>query len=143
MKTTNKTLLRYLLAAILSLCAFTTASAEGFDPQAKEYAVSAEMLDDKHADYNEGAVDNLGKDIYKHIQFNGKEGLSENQVSAAEGYYDRYLNQPFFQLSTVWTLLCAFLVFIMHLGFASIESGMCQRKNTVNILFKNIFIIVY
>jgi Amt family ammonium transporter len=29
----------------------------------------------------------------------------------------------------------------MHLGFATLESGLCQRKNTVNILFKNVFII--
>ncbi|MEP4076416.1 ammonium transporter [Haloferula sp.] len=58
-----------------------------------------------------------------------------------EGYYDRYEDSPFFALSNLWILLCAFLVFIMHLGFASIESGLCQRKNTVNILFKNVFII--
>jgi ammonium transporter, Amt family len=37
--------------------------------------------------------------------------------------------------------LAAALVFIMHLGFASVESGLCQRKNTVNILFKNVFIV--
>ncbi|NDH00508.1 MAG: ammonium transporter [Opitutae bacterium] len=29
----------------------------------------------------------------------------------------------------------------MHLGFATLESGLCQKKNTVNILFKNVFII--
>ena len=33
-------------------------------------------------------------------------------------------------------LLSAALVLLMHLGFASLESGLCQRKNTVNILFK-------
>ncbi|MBK1790968.1 ammonium transporter [Persicirhabdus sediminis] len=99
------------------------------------------MLDTEHDDYSDGDVDIIGKAVYKHIQFNGTEGLTENQLAAAESYYDNYLDQPFFELSTVWVLLCAFLVFIMHLGFASIESGMCQRKNTVNILFKNVFII--
>ena len=29
----------------------------------------------------------------------------------------------------------------MHLGFATLESGMTQAKNTVNIMFKNVFII--
>ena len=29
------------------------------------------------------------------------------------------------------------LVFIMHLGFASLEAGLTQSKNTVNILYKN------
>ena len=33
------------------------------------------------------------------------------------------------------------LVFLMHLGFATLESGLCQQKNVVNVLFKNVFII--
>ncbi len=47
----------------------------------------------------------------------------------------------FFSVSMLWTVLAAALVFIMHLGFASVESGLTQSKNTVNILFKNMFII--
>jgi Amt family ammonium transporter len=38
-------------------------------------------------------------------------------------------------------LVSTFLVFIMHLGFASLETGLTQSKNTVNILFKNVSII--
>ncbi|MEE3196442.1 MAG: ammonium transporter [Candidatus Neomarinimicrobiota bacterium] len=38
-------------------------------------------------------------------------------------------------------LVSAFLVFIMHLGFAALESGLTQAKNTVNILFKNVSIV--
>ncbi len=37
----------------------------------------------------------------------------------------------------VWMMLCIALVFIMHLGFACVEAGFTQSKNTVNILFKN------
>ena len=33
------------------------------------------------------------------------------------------------------------MVFIMHLGFASLEAGLVQSKNTVNILFKNSMIV--
>jgi Amt family ammonium transporter len=47
----------------------------------------------------------------------------------------------FFTVSNLWTLLAAGLVFIMHLGFATLESGLTQSKNTVNILFKNVFVI--
>ncbi len=46
----------------------------------------------------------------------------------------------FFALSMVWTIICTTFVFIMHLGFAMIESGLTQSKNTVNILFKNTLI---
>ncbi|MFW5860191.1 MAG: ammonium transporter [Planctomycetota bacterium] len=42
-----------------------------------------------------------------------------------------------FLVHNLWILIAAFLVFIMHLGFATLESGLCQSKNTVNILFKN------
>ena len=40
-------------------------------------------------------------------------------------------------IDTVWTLITAFLVFFMNLGFAMVESGLCRAKNTVNILAKN------
>ena len=47
----------------------------------------------------------------------------------------------FFTVSNLWLLVAAALVFMMHLGFATVESGLSQSKNTVNILFKNVFII--
>jgi Amt family ammonium transporter len=47
----------------------------------------------------------------------------------------------FFTTSNLWILIAAALVFMMHLGFASLESGLTQSKNTTNILFKNVFII--
>ena len=39
--------------------------------------------------------------------------------------------------NNIWMLLSTFLVFIMSLGFATLEAGFTQAKNTVNILFKN------
>lgn len=47
----------------------------------------------------------------------------------------------FFTISNLWILIAAGLVFIMHLGFSCVESGLCQSKNTNNILFKNVFIV--
>lgn len=43
-------------------------------------------------------------------------------------------------ISNVWMMVATFLVFIMHLGFASLEAGLTRSKNTVNILFKNTLI---
>lgn len=47
----------------------------------------------------------------------------------------------FFTTSMLWTVIAAGLVFIMHLGFATLEAGLTQSKNAVNIMFKNVFII--
>lgn len=46
-----------------------------------------------------------------------------------------------FTINNVWMMVSIFLVFIMHLGFATLESGLCRSKNTVNILFKNVMIV--
>ncbi len=46
-----------------------------------------------------------------------------------------------FTANNVWMMVCTALVFFMHLGFAGLEIGLTRQKNTINILFKNIFII--
>lgn len=46
-----------------------------------------------------------------------------------------------FVINNAWMLLATFLVFMMHLGFAMVESGLTRSKNTVNILFKNFAIV--
>ena len=43
--------------------------------------------------------------------------------------------------NNVWMMICTGLVFFMHLGFAFLEIGLTRQKNTINILFKNVFII--
>ncbi len=45
-----------------------------------------------------------------------------------------------FTTNNLWMMVSTFLVFIMHLGFATVESGLTRAKNTVNILFKNTLI---
>ncbi|MCQ0111932.1 ammonium transporter (TC 1.A.11) [Zhouia amylolytica] len=43
--------------------------------------------------------------------------------------------------NNVWMMICTGLVFIMHLGFGFLEIGLTRQKNTINILFKNVFIL--
>jgi Amt family ammonium transporter len=51
------------------------------------------------------------------------------------------VSQEMFTANNTWMLVATFLVFIMHLGFASLESGLTRSKNTINILFKNTAIV--
>jgi Amt family ammonium transporter len=53
-------------------------------------------------------------------------------VSAAEAM---------FTANNIWMMVSIFLVFVMHLGFATVETGLTRAKNTVNILFKNTAIV--
>ena len=50
-------------------------------------------------------------------------------------------DEAMFVVNNTWMMVATFLVFIMHLGFACLESGLVQAKNTVNILFKNVMIV--
>jgi Amt family ammonium transporter len=51
------------------------------------------------------------------------------------------MSQELFVVNNVWMMVSIFLVFVMHLGFATLESGLARSKNTVNILFKNSMIL--
>ncbi len=68
------------------------------------------------------------------------------QHRVTETSYDAYIDtitaeESFFTISNLWVLVSATLVFIMHLGFATLETGLTRAKNTVNILYKNVFVI--
>jgi Amt family ammonium transporter len=51
------------------------------------------------------------------------------------------MDTALFTANNVWMMVCTALVFFMHSGFAFLEMGLTRQKNTINILFKNIFII--
>lgn len=44
-------------------------------------------------------------------------------------------------INNVWMMICTALVFFMHMGFSFLEIGLTRQKNTINILFKNFFVI--
>jgi len=50
-------------------------------------------------------------------------------------------NEAKFIANNIWMMIATVLVFIMHLGFATLEAGFVQKKNVVNILFKNVSIV--
>ena len=51
------------------------------------------------------------------------------------------MDSGLFTANNIWMMLATALVFFMHTGFAFLEIGLTRQKNTINILFKNIFII--
>ena len=55
---------------------------------------------------------------------------SSEEFMASEGYAT-------FAVNNLWICISAALVFIMHLGFTTVEAGLTQKKNAVNIIFKN------
>lgn len=63
--------------------------------------------------------------------------ISTTQQVAAESDIQTQIATNALTSNNIWMMVATFLVFIMHLGFASVEAGFTQAKNTVNILFKN------
>ncbi len=51
------------------------------------------------------------------------------------------VSEEMFTANNLWMMVSTFLVFVMHLGFATVETGLTRAKNTVNILFKNTGIV--
>ena len=67
--------------------------------------------------------------------------VSAEDFTTVEAFQALPLAYPKFMIDNLWILISAALVFIMHLGFATLETGLTRQKNTVNILFKNLFVL--
>lgn len=72
------------------------------------------------------------------------------EVTTFQAYGNEYSSIEEFKESTdyikfivdnLWILIAAFMVLMMHLGFATVESGLTQAKNAVNVIYKNVFIL--
>lgn len=70
-----------------------------------------------------------------------QENAPENEEYASLEEFQESPLYPKFMIDNLWILIAAFLVFLMHLGFASVESGLTQSKNSVNVIYKNVFIL--
>lgn len=60
---------------------------------------------------------------------------------AGEGAESDVGAQALFTANNLWMMVSTFLVFVMHLGFATVETGLTRAKNSTNILFKNTAIV--
>ena len=67
-----------------------------------------------------------------------EEAAASDATSAAVEVIE---HDAMFLVNNLWIMIAGMLVFIMHLGFATLESGLTRSKNTVNILFKNTMIV--
>ena len=65
----------------------------------------------------------------------------QEKTVTPESIKKHIMENAIFTANNVWMMLCTGLVFFMHLGFSFLEIGLTRQKNTVNILFKNVFII--
>ena len=124
-------LLLAVLAGGLFLGAAPGALAQEAEPAGMteaEATAEAERLNAEIPDY-------LGETYYYEA--------AEDEDTEVEGDYTTVLqNLNDFKTNNLWIMLAGCLVFIMHLGFACVESGLTRAKNTVNILFKNVMIVM-
>jgi len=143
---------KYLLALLLSSSAFLMAGSLGAQEAPVEDVVEAieEAVVDPAAEAALVAATEISLAPAKATvaAMEAKYGADSDEAGYAQGYLDILEGQgewafafDFFTVSMLWTVIAAALVFIMHLGFATLEAGLTQSKNTVNILFKNVFII--
>jgi len=95
-----------------------------------------EVSFDKSEEYEDFQALLDGQKAEKELDLDGDEKTDKEKVVV--DYSPAY---GFFVTSMLWTVIAAALVFLMHLGFSALEAGLTRSKNTVNILFKNAFII--
>jgi Amt family ammonium transporter len=115
-----------LLLAVLAGGLFLTPGAMAQDDAPateEEVAAEVEQLNAEIPEY-------LGETFYYAVE------------EGDDGYEAVLYNLNEFRTNNLWIMLAGCLVFIMHLGFACVESGLTRAKNTVNILFKNVSIVM-
>eukprot|EP00752_Nemacystus_decipiens_P013750 g12203.t1 len=88
------------------------------------------------------AVDETAEAVEEAVE----EVVGEEEAAEEEAYaYDwetSEISEEMFTVNNLWIMIAGMLVFIMHLGFAMVESGLTRAKNTVNILFKNVMVVM-
>lgn len=148
-----------LLLAVLACGMLMTPSASAADMTAEELAQTAEKLNGESPTFevtdDDGNV--TGEEPYVVVSVEEGGLVATGQGDAADYTYTVTAEKSddgeiesrvdmdlpsFFVTSNLWIMLSGCLVFIMHLGFSCVESGLTRAKNTVNILFKNVMIVM-
>ncbi|QDU72725.1 ammonium transporter [Mucisphaera calidilacus] len=123
--------IRGWLIPLLALTALVVMSQGAF---AQEAAEAVPTLEEVQAE-----VDALNEAIPEVLQGEYSYAVGEDDDgNPASVLY----NLTDFKANNLWIMIAGMLVFIMHLGFACVESGLTRAKNTVNILFKNVMIVM-
>jgi len=110
----------FLVIGFISVIAVMNVQSESVTVQEVEAVMDAEIVEEVVAEV-EAVVEDTGYAT-----------LEEFQASP------EYVK---FMIDNLWILIAAFLVLLMHLGFATVESGLTQSKNAVNVIYKNVFIL--
>jgi ammonium transporter, Amt family len=130
----------WLLPALILLVAFTMSSTNlmAQDDDEKKPAVQADA-EAKNEAKPDGDADPDGAADVGGEAMPGEE-LVDPDPSTDEAVIVTAITAEFIA-NNLWIMIAGMLVFIMHLGFATLESGLTRSKNTVNILFKNTMIV--
>jgi ammonium transporter, Amt family len=100
-----------------------------------------------HANAVETNLEETDAEIVNVIQDETEEAEVVAAPAAEESGYstmEEFIASPDyvkFMINNLWILIAAFMVLLMHLGFATVESGLTQSKNAVNVIYKNVFIL--
>ncbi len=121
---------RLLLLAVLFSCAVTSmSSAWSQDTTVTDFVGDTNSAKSTESPPATAAVEtSTGQDAYSSDDDNA---ATQSAGISVEG----------FTVNNLWICISAALVFIMHLGFTTLESGLTQKKNAVNIIFKNVWIL--
>ncbi|MEZ6086814.1 MAG: hypothetical protein R3C05_02025 [Pirellulaceae bacterium] len=116
----------------MSLSLTSVASAQDAEPATTEATEAAGVSDAPPTEGEEGAGEEASEAA----------APTEEAISAYST--EEYIASPgyaTFAVNNLWICISAALVFIMHLGFTTVEAGLTQKKNAVNIIFKNVWIL--
>ena len=126
----------WLAAGLLTLVAAALAATFPATP-----ALAQDLAQDIETTTGEatGAIEDAAGDVAAGIESAAAE-VTETDLSPA-AFEAVGVTPGQYRANNIWVLIAAGLVFIMHLGFGCVESGLCRAKNSVNILTKNLWII--
>lgn len=135
----NGKMLKALSTMIILLCCISLVQT-GIAQEASDVAAAAgEAVKDAA-----GAVEDTAAAAGEALEDAGAEPVAapeEAEVPETAPATIGMLKDVEFIIHNLWIMLAGCLVFIMHLGFATLESGLTRSKSTVNILFKNTMIV--